>query len=361
MATLIDLPQELRQRILLTAVQQEDRLAGSKWPKTIIALLHVCKTLRRDMPWVLDQWTPLRHLQRPSDLTTAPSLSIDGVACGPFLTKPAEMLYIDLFHDTLAANIRKATWNPLDDGVEMHQALVDAWRDAVPQLPMDKGLVVLDATPAPGWAREGHEYTLQWLMLRGAQAFLAYHIDGIVDLVRRIYQHYAGNVEVMLAGRYDTFHIQSLLRICFLLRDFGIKLPEGRQVKFSNSLRVRRKTILYAVHNLAPRKGTPEVEDWSQAMRLAPLRKVKWSEKAAWLFQDLSTVGGSLDKLTDDMRKLAEVMVDEHGTTVTITEWTQLHLSRRRLIRHMARDMGLRVKSEGEGENRYVVISKESV
>ncbi|KAK0615546.1 hypothetical protein DIS24_g11710 [Lasiodiplodia hormozganensis] len=360
MATLTDLPQELRQRILLTAVQQEDRLVGSKWPKAIIALLHVCKTLRRDMPWVLDQWTPLRHLQRPSDLTTAPSLSIDGVACGPFLTKPAETLYIDLFHDTLAANIRKATWNPLDDGVEMHQALVDAWRDAVPQLPMDKGLVVLDATPAPGWTREGHDDTLEGLLMGGGQPFLAYHIDGIVDLVRCIYQHYAGNVEVMLAGRYDTFNIQSLLRICFLLRDFGIKLPQGRQVKFTKSSQVRRKMILYAVNNLAPRKGTLEVEDWSQAMRLAPLRKVRWSEKSVRLFPDLIFIA-SMDELTDDMRKLAEVMVDEHGSTVTITEWTQLHHSRRRLIRCLARDMGLRVKSEGKGEDKYVVISKKSV
>ncbi|KAF9641536.1 hypothetical protein BFW01_g1519 [Lasiodiplodia theobromae] len=364
MAKLTDLPRELRQKILLAAVQQEDRLVGSTWPQTITTLLRVCKTLRRDMPWVLNTWSPQRWLQRPSDLTTLPtSLTIDGVACGPFAAKPMHTLRISIFHDALPANIRKADW-AMSRAEVLHPELIDAWTAFIPQLPVavDESIrptVLLDVTPAPGWMRAGgHVCELNALLLddRTARIFMSWQVDGIADLVLRLHRHYAGNVDVKLTGALAVKSSQFVAGVVHrLLWNNGIRVHFVGE--YVDPARAGLGMIRHAVQRLAPKKKTAEVEDWARAVRLAPLRKVEWSKKSVKLF-DRACDGGSVEAVTDDLREVAELMVDERRTRLEMPPFGNAH---RAMVHSVAQDMGLLTASEGEGENRYVVITKKSL
>jgi len=91
MAGLTTLPRELRQKILLVAVQQEDRFFGTRWPAWITDLLHVCKPIYHDMPWVISSWSPLWYFCRSIDMGNVQPLIVNGAKYWPRLAN----LYLD--------------------------------------------------------------------------------------------------------------------------------------------------------------------------------------------------------------------------------------------------------------------------
>ncbi|GME47440.1 hypothetical protein PM082_000619 [Neofusicoccum parvum] len=253
MPTLADLPTELRQGILLAAVEQEDRLVQDAWPGTIMALLSVCKATRRDMPWVLNCWSPLWWLQRPAGLTGPTCLAVNGIQCGPKLAR----LCISIFHDAVVKNVKKADW-ALSYPHLVHPELVDAWICAVPRLPPGIATVLLDVTPAPGWMQEERPYQLKALVLdlRVARCFMNAHVNDISRLIERIHEHYAGKITINLTGKLshksDQF-VAEVVNECLQKDIFVQYVGEYLRADQGSSIQIQ-----HIVHDLAPKKLSPE-------------------------------------------------------------------------------------------------------
>ncbi|KAK1219926.1 DNA-binding protein SMUBP-2 [Marasmius sp. AFHP31] len=347
MATLTDLPKELRQKIFLAVVQQEDKLVGNTWPKTITALLCVCKAIRRDMSWVLNSWIPLRWLQRPTDLAAPTSFTIDGIECGPKL----ESLCLSIFNDAVAENIRKADWATGYPHL-LHPELVEAWSSAVPRLPSGIETVLLEVTPAPGWMRGRYVGSLHKLLhdTRTARCFMNAHVDDISSLVECIHTRYAGRITIELTGTLSRKSHRFVSGVIDRCRSKQINVEYvGKYIALLH--------IQQVVHALAPKKGSSEVKDWQQAVRLAPLRKVYWSDKSRNLVSKACAEGG-LDGVREEIREVAEIMADKQRTRLEMPPSDNLH---RAMVHSIAHDMGLQTASEGDGDNRHVVITKESI
>ncbi|KAJ8076202.1 hypothetical protein PM082_000620 [Marasmius tenuissimus] len=345
MVPLTDLPKELREKILLAVVQQEDRLVGNTWPKTIMALLCVCKAIRRDMSWVLNFWSPLRWVQRPADLgLRAPtSLTIDGTECGPKLD--SDQLGISIYDDAKAENIRGIDW-----GMGYSYSLM-AWRNAVPRLPSGIKTILLDVTPAPGWMREEHIRSLHTLHLDNGttRSFMMAHAYDISFMIERIYTRFASKTTVKLTGmlshRNDWF-VAEIIDRC-----------QQKQIIIEYVGKyIYPYHIQQMVHALAPKEKTREVKDWQQALRLAPLRKVFWSNKSEDLFNRVCAESG-LDAAWEEIREVAEMMADKQKTRLEMPP-DDLH---RAMVHSIACDMGLQTTSEGDSDNRHVVITKGSI
>ncbi|KAJ8076201.1 hypothetical protein PM082_000619 [Marasmius tenuissimus] len=347
MVTLTDLPKELRQKIFLTAVQQEDRLVGNTWPKTITVLFRVCKVIRREMPWVLNSWSPLWWLQRPTDLTASAFLNIDGIKCGPKL----DSLGISIFNDAEAENIRKADWATGYPHL-LHPELVEAWSSTVPRLPSGIETVLLDVTPAPGWMREEHVGWLHTLLIdtRTARCFMNAHVHDISGLVELIHARYASRITIKLTGTLSHRSNRFVAEV--------IDRCQQKQiiVEYVGKY-VYKYHIQQVVHALAPKKLTREVKNRQQALRLASLRKVFWSNKSENLFSKACAEGG-LDAVREEIRVVAEMMADKHKTRLEMPPSGNLH---RAMVHSIAHDMGLQTASEGDGDNRHVVVTRESV
>jgi hypothetical protein len=142
MATLTDLPRELRHEILLATVKLDDRpIVGQAWPKTCMVLLQVCRVIQYDMLWVIKTWVPLWHLRRPMDLRKPPALTVDGTVYKP----ASHRICIKLFHEVDIRNVRN-TFDRYPAGM-YPISHVEPWCNAVPGLPMDIEVISLDVTP----------------------------------------------------------------------------------------------------------------------------------------------------------------------------------------------------------------------
>jgi hypothetical protein len=115
MTTLNSLPRELRQQILLAAVQDENFVGGT-WPKTPISLFQTCHLFRHEMPWVLDSWTPLWTLQKPADVMFLQRSAIDG---RPII----HHICINIFHDICVRRLRIADWNFVCRGASLTEPM----------------------------------------------------------------------------------------------------------------------------------------------------------------------------------------------------------------------------------------------
>lgn len=69
MATLLSLPAEIRQTILLLCLPDEVNIS-KPWPRHIRSLAHICTLVRLDMRWVLDHWHPNHLIPSPNALRT---------------------------------------------------------------------------------------------------------------------------------------------------------------------------------------------------------------------------------------------------------------------------------------------------
>ena len=80
----MSLPRELRQRILLSTLPLIIQPAISTC--LLLAtrnLLQISRTIRQDMYWVLNNYSPLFYFRSPSDLAHDISLSIDHLDFSP--------------------------------------------------------------------------------------------------------------------------------------------------------------------------------------------------------------------------------------------------------------------------------------
>ena len=84
------------------------------------------------------------------------------------------------------------------------------------------------------------------------------------------------------------------------------------------------------------------------------LRQTYWSNETKWTYAKVADIGDK-EAAIEDLRALAEFMVDTKQTTLDMQPTTPL---RRALQHHMAQDLCLTTGSEGDGEGRHVVVRK---
>lgn len=256
----------------------------------------------------------------------------------------------------------------------LHTELVQAWIQAVSQLPKENREVLLDITPAPGWLRGPQQvYGLNDLLLdnRVARCFMGdEHIHNISDLVQHVHERFAGKISVKLTGTLSRRSERFVLEVLGQCRNVAVEWI-GEYINSEQSSAAQFQRI---VHSLAPKKRTPDisVEDWQMAIKLAPLRRVRWSSKSVKLFARVCSEE-KLDELREEIRELAELMVGKPGEVVKripIAEIGEFEIGergenlkrtsygnlRRALTHSLARDMGFRTASKGIDETRHVVI-----
>lgn len=239
----------------------------------------------------------------------------------------------------------------------VHSELVSAWINAVENLPQDVEEVLVDVTPAPKWLREKkRRQQLLALLLdnRTARCFLNEHIDNISDLVKRIHKHYNGKISIKLTGTLSRRSERFILRVaaeCMVENIALIWVGEYVSAEQKSAAQLQR-----LVHGLAL-KNKPlgiDKEGWQTALRLAPLRKIRWSDRSAEIFgQACEEI--EVKDLREDIAQMAELMVNNGGGSVEMKPAGSL---RRALVHILAQDMGLWTASEGEGTNRHVVITR---
>jgi hypothetical protein len=355
MTTFTRLPMEIRQQILLDAIQQETQIVGQAWPRTTLSLLHTNKLLRHDMLWVINIWSPLWVLQYPYELTAVPPLSLSGPSGEPSLPT-LHRLRINVFHEADDQKIKMADrftgWSEV-----VHAELVSAWINAVESLHQDVEEVLVDVTPAPKWLRENkRRQQLLDLLLdnRVARCFLNEHVDDMSDLVKRIHKHYDGKITIKLTGILSRRSERFVLRVaaeCMVEHIALVWVGEYVSPEQRSAAQLQR-----LVHSIAL-KNKPlgiDKEVWQKSLRLAPLRKIGWSDKSVGIFGRVYEEV-EVENLREEIAQMAELMVKEGGGSVEMTPAGSL---RRALVHSLAQDMGLRTASEGEGTNRYVVITR---
>jgi hypothetical protein len=352
MSTLTTLPVELRQHILLAAVEEE-QIVGHAWPQTLLSLLQTCRLLHDEMRWVLTSWSSSTWvLQKPQDLTGAPSLSLNEQTFRP----PLHHLRISIFHETAIEVINTACW-AMERLQYVRTGLVQTWIEAVPLLPQGIEEVLLDVTPAPGWMCAPHQkMQLDALLLehRIARYFMNAHVDDFVNLVLKIRGHYAGKVVVKLTGTLSRRSKKFVDEVVSQCEDKFITVEwAGEYVSEEDGAAAQLQRI---AHELAPEKKTPQMdaEDWQRASRLAFLRDVQWSEKSRRL------VAPGEDDDLDDLKKkintMAELVVNESHRYLTLPSTEPGYDD---LIQNVAQDIGWKTTYEGEGDNRQILFYKE--
>ncbi|KAF4312808.1 hypothetical protein GTA08_BOTSDO11900 [Botryosphaeria dothidea] len=147
MATLLSLPAEIRQTILLLCLPDEVNIS-KPWPRHIRSLAHICTLVRLDM-----RWPP-----------------------GPLPPPPPPPAKRPVVHNS-------ARFHP-DRAAYAHDDLLAGWRAAVPLLSQNAAarLLLLDATPAPLFALD-KPWLPHFVRDRRAATFLLEHVDGVADVV----------------------------------------------------------------------------------------------------------------------------------------------------------------------------------
>jgi hypothetical protein len=369
MASITDLPRELRQKIFLAAIWQEN-LVGTAWPKSIIALLHVSRLIRHDMPWVIKSWCPLWCLQRPNEATQFRPLVVGGTECRPTLN----CLCIDVFHDVLLDNLKRADWATGEPQVLRHE-LVEHWYQGVSQLPSSGvDTVLLDVTPVPGWMRErntkttpktlegstmatsagstGWKYQLTALLCdsRTSRIFLPAHIDGVSRLVTRIFQHFERNITLRLTGTLSHKNRQFIAAVTDRCTSLGIAIQyDGQYVNKHQALR-------QTVERIAPKNKPPGIsaQDWHSALKLAPLRRIAWTKNSINVCDQISERSGT-ETVQEVVQNLGLFLTSTDATVLKMPPSDNMH---RVLIHSVAQDMGLTTQSEGYNEGRHVIVYK---
>ncbi|KAF2637085.1 hypothetical protein P280DRAFT_472604 [Massarina eburnea CBS 473.64] len=350
MPNFLDLPTELRQTILLYAVQQETYLSGRTYPKTITSLLQTCISLRNDMPWILSSWAPTWYLTHPSDLPSPPTISIAGTVYKPTITQ----LCISVFHDSLLKNLRKADWATAYAYVT-HAELVQAWHTSISQLPLTGIKTIhLDVTPAPGWMRTNHTNALHTILHdnRTAHCFMNDHKYDIGDLIRGIHDHYAGReLSITMTGTLSRRSARFVPAVQNHCQDYHINVSWTGTYIFTYS-----RALDQAVYTIAPKTRPPalSLEAWSDIMQLAPLRAVNFSSKSGRLFERACDEAGN-EAMQHVLRHIVVFWLQDQGLRLPMPPVGNLQ---RAVIHALVADLGMFTHSEGEGEGRHVVISR---
>ena len=131
MANFTTLPTELRQRILSLALPATAYL---RYPSStsVFNLMHINRRLRLDMGPVVRLWRPIHYLSSPTQL---PQFQSPGLSDSISPSK-VERICLGIFPESQEYTI-KWTCFCVEESNFTHHELVQAWIDAVPQLPAD--------------------------------------------------------------------------------------------------------------------------------------------------------------------------------------------------------------------------------
>jgi hypothetical protein len=239
----------------------------------------------------------------------------------------------------------------------VHSELVSAWINAVDNLPRDVEKVLLDVTPAPKWLREKNKKQQLFDLLldnRTARCFMNGHIDGISDLVKQMHKYYDGKISIELTGtlsRRSERFVHSVIAQCMVEHISLVWVGGYVSAEQRTAAQLQR-----LVHGISPKKKPSDTdkEVWQKSLRLAPLRKIQWSDKSVALF-GRACGEVEVEDLRENIVQMAELMVKEDGGSVEMTPTGNLC---RALVHSLAQDMGLWTASKGEGTGRHVVITK---
>ncbi|KAF2011109.1 hypothetical protein BU24DRAFT_427316 [Aaosphaeria arxii CBS 175.79] len=416
MACLTSLPAEIRQDILVRLFP--DSISISHPWRSLVILLHINRILRHDTALLINIWTPVSFVSRPSQLqapnndfrqdipvylipdsllsisfpwrslitpflanhnlqlstsvlktcgvpTSAvsrlsqlqasncnfrPNFLIDG---NPYTAK-SRQLTLSIFEDSKARPITWANqlvlWAPR--GWVPHAELVQAWIDAVPNLPSNPEEIHLDVTPVPADSRRKHPLQLRsYVHERSAREhFLDSHIDGVSRLVRDINKRFGGRVPIHLTGSLSE-------KSEFFVNN--VRSKSGVDIKFKGTwvtaIDALWPSIAYAASTLAHlgqvKKGKGKGKG---ANRLTRFMRIKWSWPTKWAFAKVVHDWGN-DRAMEILTAFAKFEMDEKSESMS---FEPVRKDERALQHHVAYDLGLESESYGSGSDRYVVVSK---
>jgi hypothetical protein len=220
---------------------------------------------------------------------------------------------------------------------------------------------MLDVTPAPGgMRRHGRVYQRNDLLLENttARCYMDAHVDSISNLIQRIHERFSGKISVKLTGtlskRSERFVVGVLWRC--MLKKVAVEWI-GEYIGPEQGAAAQLQRI---VHSLAPKRRTPDInaEDWQRALKLAPLRRVRWSDTSVELFGRACSEE-QRNEWREEIRELAELKIGNRGGVVKKIPITEIEVDlRTALIRSLARDMGFRTASKGIDETRHIAITR---
>jgi hypothetical protein len=353
MPCLLNLPAELRQKILLLALPDEDRV-GAQWPcsASILTLLHICRCLREDMGEVIGVWEPKSTVVPYPYLITRvgkQTAEIAGKESGPKDNRVCLQIFQDADPDRI-----KWTCYCVHREKYTHPELIEAWLGVVPQLPSHISSILLDVTPAPGWMRRKADYVSEALIhdKRAAKKFLGFHIDDIFRIIVNINRHFRGNIQIQLSG---TLSMKSQ---GFVAEVVARTAAAGIDVSYSGNWVTEQKAdglkMQKAINNIAPKQAMRQARKNQEPFQLDFLRRTRWSKDSKVLMAQVEAEWGE-DVSTGHLRKVAEFVVNPSARVLTMEPTGNI---RRALTHNLAKDMGLETRSENHGENRFVVVSK---
>jgi hypothetical protein len=355
MRSLVDLPTEVRQRIVFLAIDFPDTLMLDKpFPRNILDFLHINFRLRLDTAHLISKWSPIHYISQPTQLTKLPlkppSITINTTAYTPRLHR----ICLDLFHDS---QVNRITWTCYCVRPEYysHPELIAAWASIVHLLPIQNiDEVYLDVTPAPGSKRPGTQHriiTHPFLYDKRVQTFLTNHIADVTALLNDIHAHYSRKAKIGLTGSLSD---NSRLYISALQREFRLDeiYFEGEWVTIDHA---RFAKIDSAVERIVSKQAVQQAVSRGEKHPLAWLRAKQWGKDVKWVYAKIADQGDE-DAAVQDLRILVDFVMDEERKEVKFAPGN----SDRRAFQHrVAKGLGaLKSESVGDGDERHVLVRK---
>ncbi|KAH7125766.1 hypothetical protein B0J11DRAFT_462393 [Dendryphion nanum] len=344
MASLTGLPTELRQRILSIALSRVKDI-NMQPPRCLINLLHINHRLRLDMGPVLDLWNPIHHISSPKLLPSFRPwiFTIDGIPVQP---KGGRMC-IDVFCDVKEDNTAWPCYS-VDESHSTYALVAAAWSNAVPLLPTEIKELYVDITPILARRRREHRLIIgKFLRHRRVLEFVSSHFEEIMELLSILQRRYQGTVPIFLTGLLSTKS-----------RSFVERISAVDGLEFRGTWFTQEDShwpdIQEALKYVAPPpKG--KAKTGGVVNPLAYLRNlIKWSDGTKWMYAKLVDMG-EFENVVMDLRLLGEFRNDTERLTLSISPASP---SRRALQHKIAKDLGLETRSGGEGDGRYIILSR---
>ncbi|KAF2811332.1 uncharacterized protein BDZ99DRAFT_569407 [Mytilinidion resinicola] len=360
----MSLPRELRQRILLLALPQDVQPAVVPYFSLPVQnLLHISRTVRQEMPWVLNNYSPRFYLRSPSHLADFLSFLSKYRGVLSFEYKPKfEHVSLNIFHD---AEVDTMQWTCYCRGRDMHthDELVNAWVVAVPTIPEQVKTILLDITPAPGPMREDRPEWVPGFIQdnRISKRFVTEHEAVLMHLVQCTQQQFGNGVSIQLSGQLSEKSRSSLDNVVARSAVAGI------DIRFVGDMlavqpRIPRPQIWKAVQKLAPvRYRWIEEENRSvyvpprneQERQLAGMHSIHWSVDTQKLWT----------RIANQDEAWAIALLLKFGQFMTSGDLDRVDFSpmdsrQRALVHNMAKDLNFNSQAVGEEPERFVRIEK---
>ncbi|KAI0740402.1 hypothetical protein C8Q76DRAFT_191665 [Earliella scabrosa] len=384
MMSILSLPAELRQRILLLSLP--DECSVERLPPSVWNLLHVSRSIRDDMDQIISHWAPTLVVPNPTALPANLSdLPHSNDASSPTTTSPLpppprprlESLRLYLFHDAKIDNI---LWTCYCHGryFYTHDDLIKAWTAALPAFlqgdaAKELKTIIVDATPVPGFIRAKNP---NWLPLflhdkRVSKRFIGDHTEGIAELIAKVVVCTGGGTEasgsavvagggvrVELGGEYGPKSSRFIDELTAECKKLGITLPfTGTFLTWDPHSCPRLRD---AVKILTPvKKDFRCLEPGSVERRRAEALHRLLHTRGRWPMDTKNVFGKAValdvDVAMESLRAVLEFKVDEERTVMDMEPAGNVH---RKFAHCLARDLDMATTSVGEDPERFVRVTK---